>query len=166
MNLHANAALSLKGRRELCRAVVQRERTLTQAAEAAGVSVRCARKWVGRYRAEGETGLHDRSSAPHRIPHRTSQQRVDSSIDGFRAPAGRRRGASLRGCSRWLSGAQPESDKGKIRAARELSLLGQAKNTGDLRDFSYAPGEIRTPDLRFRRPTLYPAELRALGGRF
>jgi hypothetical protein len=39
MNLHANAALSLKGRRELCRAVVDRERTLTQAAEAAGVSV-------------------------------------------------------------------------------------------------------------------------------
>ena len=27
---------------------------------------------------------------------------------------------------------------------------------------SDAPGEIRTPDLRFRRPTLYPAELRAL----
>src|SRR5207245_5404507 len=26
---------------------------------------------------------------------------------------------------------------------------------------SHAPGEIRTPDLRFRRPTLYPAELRA-----
>jgi transposase len=57
MNLHANAALSLKGRRELCRVVVQRERTLTQAAEAAGVRVRCARKWVGRYRAEGEIGL-------------------------------------------------------------------------------------------------------------
>ena len=40
MNLHANAALSLKGRRELCRGVVERERTLAQAAEAAGVSVR------------------------------------------------------------------------------------------------------------------------------
>ena len=76
MNLHANAALSLKGRRELCRDVVERERTLTQAAEAAGVSVRCARKWVGRYRAEGEPGLRDRSSAPHRIPHRTGEQRV------------------------------------------------------------------------------------------
>src|SRR5690348_7841798 len=76
MNLHANAALSLKGRRELCRAVVERERTLTQAAEAAGVSVRCARKWVGRYRAEGEIGLRDRSSAPHRIAHRTGEQRV------------------------------------------------------------------------------------------
>jgi transposase InsO family protein len=78
MNLHANAALSLKGRRELCRRVVERERTLAQAAEAAGVSVRCARKWVGRYRAEGEAGLRDRSSAPHRIPHRTSAQRVEA----------------------------------------------------------------------------------------
>src|ERR1700729_3418380 len=78
MNLHANAALGLKGRRELCLAVVERERTLAQAAEAAGVSVRCARKWVGRYRAEGETGLRDRSSAPHRIPHRTSEQRVQA----------------------------------------------------------------------------------------
>ena len=78
MNLHANAALSLKGRRELCRVVVERERTLAQAAEAAGVSVRCARKWVGRYRAEGEAGLRDRSSAPCRIPHRTSEQRVEA----------------------------------------------------------------------------------------
>jgi hypothetical protein len=44
MNLHANAAISLKGRRELCvLAVVGRERTVAQAAEAAGVSVRCAR---------------------------------------------------------------------------------------------------------------------------
>jgi transposase len=78
MNLHANAALSLKGRRELCRAVVEGERTLTQAAEAAGVSVRCARKWVGRYRTEGEPGLRDRSSAPRRCPHQTSQRRVEA----------------------------------------------------------------------------------------
>jgi len=78
MNLHANSALSLKGRRELCLDVVERERTLAQAAEAAGVSVRCARKWVGRYRTEGEPGLRDRSSAPHRIPHRTSRQRVEA----------------------------------------------------------------------------------------
>ena len=54
MKLHANAALSLKGRRELCRHVVERERTLTQAAEAAELSIRWARKWIGRYRAEGE----------------------------------------------------------------------------------------------------------------
>jgi|SRR5579862_5466684 len=76
MKLHANAALSLKGRRELCRRVVEGERTLSEAAEAAEVSVRCARKWVGRYRAEGELGLLDRSSAPRSIPHRISEERV------------------------------------------------------------------------------------------
>jgi transposase InsO family protein len=78
MKLHANAALSLKGRRELCRRVVGGERTLSEAAAAAEVSVRCARKWVGRYRLEGELGLLDRSSAPRRIPHRTSEQRIQA----------------------------------------------------------------------------------------
>jgi transposase InsO family protein len=78
MKLHANAALSLKGRRELCRRVLSGERTLSEAAEAAEVSVRCARKWVCRYRVEGELGLLDRSSAPSSIPHRTSERRVEA----------------------------------------------------------------------------------------
>jgi len=51
--------------------------TLTAAAEAAGVSVRCARKWVARYRLEGERGLLDRSSAPKRIANRTAADRVE-----------------------------------------------------------------------------------------
>jgi transposase InsO family protein len=50
--------------------------TLTAAASAAGVSVRCARKWVGRYRLEGEAGLWDRSSAPRRVANRTPADRV------------------------------------------------------------------------------------------
>jgi len=78
MNLHANAALSLKGRRQLCRRVVELDWTLTEAAAAASVSVRCARKWVGRYRVDGELGLLDRSSAPGSIPHRTSEQRIEA----------------------------------------------------------------------------------------
>jgi transposase InsO family protein len=76
MNLHANAALSLNRRRQLCRRVIDERWTLTKAAEAAEVSVRCARKWVGRYRLEGELGLLDRSSAPSWIPHRTDEERV------------------------------------------------------------------------------------------
>jgi transposase InsO family protein len=78
MNLHANAALSLNRRRQLCRRVVEERWTVTQAAEAAEVSVRCARKWVGRYRVEGELGLLDRSSAPGSIPHRTGEERVQA----------------------------------------------------------------------------------------
>jgi transposase InsO family protein/transposase len=78
MNLHANAALSLNRRRLLCRRVVDERWTVTKAAEAAEVSVRCARKWVGRYRVEGDLGLLDRSSAPNWIPHRTSEERVEA----------------------------------------------------------------------------------------
>ncbi len=76
MKLHANAALSLYKRRLLCRRVVDERWTLTKAAEAAEVSVRCARKWVGRYRAEGEVGLLDRSSAPATVTNRTCERRV------------------------------------------------------------------------------------------
>jgi transposase InsO family protein len=78
MKLHANAALSLNGRRQLARRVVDQGWTLTEAAGAAEVSARCARKWVGRYRLEGEQGLFDRSSAPSRIPHRTPAQRIEA----------------------------------------------------------------------------------------
>jgi transposase InsO family protein len=78
MKLHANAALSWQGRRLLARRVVERGWTLRAAAEAAGVSLRCARKWVGRYRLEGEQGLVDRSSAPRRVANRTSPERVEA----------------------------------------------------------------------------------------
>jgi transposase InsO family protein len=76
MRLHGNAALSWQGRRRLARRVVVEGWTLAAAAAAAGVSVRCARKWVGRYRAEGERGLSDRSSAPRRVANRTPADRV------------------------------------------------------------------------------------------
>jgi transposase InsO family protein len=78
MRLHANAALSLRGRRLLCRRVLEQGWTLTKAAEAAEVSVRCARKWVGRYRAEGELGLLDRPCTPARVANRTDERRVQA----------------------------------------------------------------------------------------
>jgi transposase InsO family protein len=78
MKLHGNAALSWSGRRVLARRVVVEGWTLTAAAEAAGVSVRCARKWTGRYRLEGELGLLDRSSAPRLVANRTAPERVEA----------------------------------------------------------------------------------------
>jgi transposase InsO family protein len=80
MKLHANAALSWSGRRRLAERVVVEGWSLSAAAVAAGVSVRCARKWAGRYREEGELGLRDRSSAPRRVANRTPQDRVDAVI--------------------------------------------------------------------------------------
>jgi len=78
MDLHANAALSLNKRRLLAERVVDDGWTLTKAAAAAEVSVRCARKWVARYRAGGELGLLDRSSAPVVVANRTPEQRVEA----------------------------------------------------------------------------------------
>src|SRR4051812_49299616 len=76
MRLHRNAALSWSGRRLLAERVIEQGWTLTSAALASGVSVRCARKWVGRYKAAGEAGLVDRSSAPRRVANRTPSDRV------------------------------------------------------------------------------------------
>jgi transposase InsO family protein len=80
MKLHRNAALSWSGRRQLARRVVDGGWTVTAAAASAGVSVRCARKWVARFRDEGEQGLFDRSSAPRRIANRTPPDRVSTII--------------------------------------------------------------------------------------
>jgi transposase InsO family protein len=80
MKLHRDAALSWRGRRQLAKRVVEQGSTLKAAAEAAGVSVRCARKWVGRYRLEGERGLLDRSSAPRRVANRTPSGRVEAIV--------------------------------------------------------------------------------------
>jgi transposase-like protein len=78
MQLHANAALSLIKRRQMVRRVVDDGWTVKAAAEAAGTSSRTCGKWVARYRADGETGLLDRSSAPAESPTRTPKDRVEA----------------------------------------------------------------------------------------
>jgi transposase InsO family protein len=76
MKLHGNAALTPKQRLRLARRVVEQGWSLTEAAEAAEVSERTARKWVARYSAAGEAGLLDRSSAPASQPGATPEDRV------------------------------------------------------------------------------------------
>jgi|SRR5215207_1509842 len=78
MKIHANAKLGPKGRLVMVKRVVEERWSVTDAAEAAGVSERTCSKWVARYREEGEAGLGDRSSAPHRVPNRTPEDRVEA----------------------------------------------------------------------------------------
>ena len=78
MRLHANAKLSVKGRELLIDRFEVAGWSLTQAAEAAGVSDRTARKWLQRYRREGYDGLLDRSSAPATVANRTDERRVEA----------------------------------------------------------------------------------------
>ena len=78
MQLHANAALSLNGRRAMVRSVVEDGLSIVQAAELARVSEKTCRKWLGRWLAEGPDGLRDRSSAPKTVANKTPEDRVDA----------------------------------------------------------------------------------------
>ena len=64
MNSHKNARTTYAGRKLLIERIGVMG--LMPAAEAAGISVRTARKWLKRFEAQGEAGLMDRSSRPAR----------------------------------------------------------------------------------------------------
>ena len=68
---HRNARLTFHGRRLLV-ARVESGMPVAHVAKAMGISRQCAHRWVARYAAEGEAGLHDRSSRPHACPRRTA----------------------------------------------------------------------------------------------
>jgi transposase InsO family protein len=76
MNIHNNARLTPRGRERIVLEVLSGQ-TPEAAARAAGVCPRTARKWLKRYRAEGQAGLHDRSSRPHRLYRPTPQPTVE-----------------------------------------------------------------------------------------
>jgi transposase InsO family protein len=68
MKLHGNARTCPKSRKLLVERVVVRGWSVAAAAEAAGVTERTVYRWLRRWRNEGEAGLLDRSSRPHRSP--------------------------------------------------------------------------------------------------
>jgi transposase InsO family protein len=72
---HANARLTLHGRRLLVARVIEDDRPVAHVAKELGVSRQCAHRWVRRFRAEGAAGLLDRSSRPHRMPTKTTPDR-------------------------------------------------------------------------------------------
>ena len=77
---HRNARTTYQGRL----LIVERHRAgwpQAHIAKAMGISRRCVAKWIGRFAAEGEAGLVDRSSRPRTCPRRTSPQLEASIID-------------------------------------------------------------------------------------
>jgi transcriptional regulator with XRE-family HTH domain len=82
MKLHRNAMTCPHSRRLLVARIEREGWTLAQAAEASGISVRAAAKWLRPFRAEGEEGLLDRSSAPLRVPRHTPEHRVSTTQRG------------------------------------------------------------------------------------
>ncbi len=85
MNLHHHARLSPRGRALLVDRILVQGLRVEEAAQAAGVSVRTAYKWLKRFREEGAPGLFDRSSQPHACPHATPQDVVDQVLEQCRS---------------------------------------------------------------------------------
>ena len=71
---HRNARLTVHGRRLLVQRVRFEGMPVAHVAKAMGVSRQCAHRWVARWDVEGEAGLEDRSSRPHRSPNRTPDE--------------------------------------------------------------------------------------------
>ena len=70
---HGSARLTVHGRL----LIVQRHQAgwkQAHIAAAMGVSRKCVRTWIDRYASEGEAGLITRSSRPHSMPTRTSEE--------------------------------------------------------------------------------------------
>lgn len=80
---HGSARLTVHGRL----LIVQRHQAgwkQAHIAAAMGVSRKCVKKWIDRYAAEGEAGLVTRSSRPHTMPTRTSDE-VEQKVLAARA---------------------------------------------------------------------------------
>jgi transposase InsO family protein len=75
MNIHSNARTCPNSRAVIVDHVRAKAWSEDQAA-AMGVSARTGFKWWRRFREAGAAGLIDRSSRPHRVPHRTSPERT------------------------------------------------------------------------------------------
>ena len=70
---HSNASLTPLGRRKMVACVLDRGWTIEATAERFQVDAKTVRKWRDRYLSEGEQGLFDRSSRPHRSPNATPE---------------------------------------------------------------------------------------------
>ena len=68
MNTHKNARLTYLRRLEMVQDITVRGLSASDAAVAHGVSAVTARKWLGRYLADGAQGLLDKSSRPEKSP--------------------------------------------------------------------------------------------------
>jgi transposase InsO family protein len=165
MRIHRNARTCPNSRRLLVRRIEDEGWALTPAAEAAGVSERTARKWLARWRAEGEAGLLDRSSAPRSRPTRMAADRLEA-IEALRrlrmtaAEIAEVLGMALSTVSRWLkriglgrrSALAPPEPPNRYERKRPGELVHvDVKKLGRIRGVGHRISGSRASQSRTRR---------------
>ena len=136
---HPNAPLTPEGRRRMVTCVLEAGWTIEATAQRFQVDAKTVRKWRDRFVAEGEGGLMDRSSRPHRSPFRTERRL-------------RRRVVTLRRRRRW--GADRIGFEVGLAASTVQQILTRA-GLGRLDCGDRAPNT--TPPQRYQRDL--PGEL-------
>lgn len=149
MNLHKHARLSPRGRALLVERIVVHGLRVEEAAQAAGVSVRTAYKWLKRFKQEGLAGLADRSSRPLHCPHATPPAVVAQVLEQ----------RSLRQTYRQIAQQLPVAPSTIARVLRRAGLhrLADLAPRAPNNRYEYAePGQLLHLDIkklaRFRKP--------------
>jgi transposase InsO family protein len=129
--------LNVFGRQLLVRRIVEEGRPVAQVADELGVSRATAYKWLHRFETEGEDGLLDRSSRPHRSPRRLPPE-VEAAIIAARVRRryGPHRLAALLG--------HPRSTIGKVLARAGYARLADSDRPSGVpvRYVREHPGEL------------------------
>jgi transposase len=149
MNNHKNARLTVYGRELLVKRIVELGLRPEEAAQASGVSVRTAYKWLKRYRDEGRAGLANRSSRPRHCPHALSVQCQERIIERRKARQ------PYRQISRELGVGH--SSVARVLCRQGLNRLANLEPAKPVQRYEYdRPGGLLHLDIkklgRFRRP--------------
>jgi transposase InsO family protein len=141
MDVHQNARLTPRGREAMVRAVVDYGATNAEAAWRFNITPKTVGKWVGRFRADGVAGLHDRSSRPLSSPSQTALATCDT-VEALRR---QRRTQAAIAAETGLSRATIS----RILKRRGLSLLSAIEPAEPRPRYERAtPGEIIHIDIK------------------
>lgn len=141
MDLHQNAKSCPASRALMVRRVREEGWSVRQAAEAAGVSERRAYLWLARFRAEGASGLVDRSSRPR---HRAGRHPLDI-VEQALALRSQKRSASEIAASIGV----PRSTVARWLHAHGLGRLTQLAPPQPIRRYEkLIPGELLHLDIK------------------
>ena len=150
MNSHKNARLTYVRRIEMIQDITQRGLSVPRAAAAHGVSAPTARKWLGRYLADGEAGLGDASSRPQRSPRAIEAAKALVIVELRRKRLTQARIAAALGLSK--------STVGRVLARAGLSLMSSLDPVEPVVRYEHeAPGDMLHIDTkklgRIERPS-------------
>jgi transposase InsO family protein len=150
MNTHKNARLTFARRIELVRDMTESGLLPAAAGQAHGVSAPTARKWLGRYLAQGQSALMDRSSRPKYSPRSIAPQKALAIVEL------RKRRLTQASIARSLTIS--ESTVGRVLARAGLSKLSDLMPKEPVRRYEHAePGDMLHIDTkklgRIERPS-------------